>query len=241
MPETGQSWSVLVFCYNEAGTVKQVAESVLDFFHKIHCDDHEIIIVDDGSTDGSAAIIDTFAKEHPSVRVIRHEKNRGIGQALLSGYFAATKENITAVPADAQFDVNELSAFPEVEKGTFVSFFRKENTVYSLTRNILSWFNKMVNRVFLGIKLRDVNWVKIFKREELVQLDLKMKSSLVESEICSKLLIRNNKVIETHSVYHRRRSGVSKGAGGKVLRQAMAETLKLIFIISLYRFKKFPA
>ena len=89
----------------------------------------------------------------------------------------------------------------------------------------------------MGIDLRDVNWVKIYKREAILNLDLKLKSSLIESEICSKLLIKKNKAIETISVYHQRKFGVSKGASTKVVVQALKETAKLIFVIFLFRLK----
>jgi len=92
--------------------------------------------------------------------------------------------------------------------------------------------------LFLGIRLKDVNWVKIYKNSELKELNLKMKSSLVESEICSKLLLRKNKVLEVNSIYLQRKSGVSKGASLKITMQAMSETLKLIFVILFFRFSK---
>ncbi len=230
-----QSWSVVIFCYNESGTITSVIDSVHNFLNKINCTQSEIIIVDDGSKDGSVEKIKEAEKRYPNIKAIYHPKNLGIGQALKSGYFNAQYENITAVPADGQFDVNELIPFFNIDLNTFISFYRKENTIYSLQRNILSYFNKKVNSIFMGIDLRDVNWVKIYKREAIVNLDLRLKSSLIESEICSKLLIRKNRAIETISVYHQRKSGVSKGASTKVVVQALKETIKLIFVIFLFR------
>lgn len=235
-----QSWSVVVFCYNEAGTVMSVIESSLDFFQKINCADYEVIVVDDGSTDGSTDIIRKGEKKYPNIKAIYHDKNKGIGQALRSGYFNAQYENITAIPADGQFDTNELIPFANINTNSFVSFYRKENTIYSLQRNILSYFNKKVNSFFMGIYLRDVNWVKIYKREAFIKLDLKLKSSLIESEICSKLLLNHHKAIETVSIYHQRKFGVSKGASAKIVWQALKETIKLIFVIFLFRLKALP-
>lgn len=90
----------------------------------------------------------------------------------------------------------------------------------------------------MGIYLRDVNWVKIYKRGALINLDLKLQSSLIESEICSKLLITKHKVTESVSIYHQRKFGKSKGASAKIVWQALKETLKLIFVIFLFRLKK---
>lgn len=226
---------MIIFCFNEAGTIASVIHTAADFLKKINCTDSEIIIVDDGSRDGSKEIIEEEAKKHPNAKTVFHGRNSGIGRALLSGYSNCTKENVTAVPADGQFNLDELIPYANVQERTFISFFRKENTVYSLKRNFLSYLNKKINSIFLGIHLKDVNWVKIYKNSELKNLDLKMKSSLVESEICSKLIKRKNTVTEVHSSYLKRRSGVSKGASLKITLQAVRETLKLIFVILFYR------
>ena len=87
----------------------------------------------------------------------------------------------------------------------------------------------------MGIRLRDVNWIKAFKTNELKSFDWKLTSSLIESELCSKLLIKGNSVIEVVSVYHPRQAGMSKGASLKIVIQALKETLKLIFIISFFK------
>lgn len=238
MASATQSWSVIIFCYNEAGTVRHVVESVQGFFERAGCNDNEIIIVDDGSTDGSTELIREAEKKYANVRAIYHGTNRGIGHALRSGYWAASKENVTALPADGQFNTDELLLFANISPGTFVSFFRKENTVYSMRRNVLSYINKKLNSILLSIDLKDVNWVKVYKQEELSKLKLVMTSSLVESEICSKLILRNNKAIEVNSIYQRRSYGESKGASRKIVMQAMRETLKLIWVISLYKLSR---
>jgi dolichol-phosphate mannosyltransferase len=237
MERTKQSWSIIIFSYNEAGTLRSVIESVEWFFDTIGCVRNEVVIVDDGSTDNSREIVKATAEEFPNIKAVYHSKNLGIGHALRSGYAAVQYENVSAVPGDGQFNVAELVPFASLSPKTFVSFYRVENTIYSRGRNILSFVNKKLNAKFLGLEIRDVNWVKIYKRADLAELDVRMTSSLVESEICAKLLLGKSRLIESKSVYHPRKAGKSKGASFPVVLQAALETLTLICTVNLYRMK----
>jgi glycosyltransferase involved in cell wall biosynthesis len=215
-----------------------VVESVEDFFKTIQCASNEIIIVDDGSTDGCDEIARKAAESFANIKAVHHPRNLGIGQALRSGYARARNENVCAVPADGQFCIAELIPYADLPEKTLVSFYRKENSIYSFRRNLLSLLNRKLNASLLGLKMRDVNWVKIYKRPELEQLDLRMWSSLVESEICAKLMLRENKLIECESVYHPRKTGKSKGASFPIVLRAALETLKLLCVVNLYRMKR---
>jgi dolichol-phosphate mannosyltransferase len=230
-----QSWSIILFCYNEEAGVRKVYQAIQQVLPKISGKKNEIIIVDDGSQDGSAKIIREIAKKSRNVKAVYHPSNKGIGAALRSGYFAARYENVCAVPADGQFDPKELLPFPIIEEKTFVSFFRERLKGYSLFRKIVSGANRAINRIFLGIKLADVNWVKIYKLKELKKLDLKLQSSLIESEICAKLALRGNRCIETPSIYHPRSGGVPRGASFKMIRKALGETIRLAKVVNGYK------
>jgi glycosyltransferase involved in cell wall biosynthesis len=234
-----QTWSIVVFCYNEAGTVRDVIARTADLFDAHRPGLYEIIVVDDGSRDGSKEEIDAIAAERPdAVKVVRHEVNKGIGETLRDGYRAAQNENLTAVPADGQFDINELIPHLVLEPHTFVSFYRKENQVYTAFRTVLSAANKFINRILNGINLKDVNWVKIYKTAEIKSFDWKLHSSLIESELCAKLLIKGERAVEVVSVYHPRVSGQSKGASLRVVLQALLETVKLVWTVQLFRLRK---
>jgi len=236
METPSQSWSLIIFCYNEEKTIASVFHATYDLFSKANVRDFEIIIVDDGSRDDSPLEIKKIQEQYTEHTIaFFHEKNEGIGFALRRGYSAAKNENICAIPADGQFDVAELIPHLHVPEKTFISFYRKENVQYTTFRNILSYINKKINYYFIGIQLKDVNWVKIYKNKEIRKFEWKINSSLIESEICSKLLFNGNKVIEEVSVYLPRKAGQSKGASFKILVQAMKETIKLILVLIAYK------
>ena len=230
-----QTWSVGILCYNEAGTLGKVTKDLVDVLKQM-TDTFEVIIVDDRSSDGSRVVANDLANVYPQVRVVSHEMNKGIGGALRSIYDTAKYENIGFIPGDGQFDVKEYLPFPEIADNHFLSFYRKENTSYNLFRNALSLCNKKLNAMFLGITLKDVNWTKVYKRKDIRELNLELTSSLIESEICAKLLYQKKRVIEVESKYLPRTYGESKGASMKIVKKALKDTPVLIQIMS--RFKK---
>ncbi len=230
-----QSWTIGILCYNEAVTIVDVYSKVKTVLSQL-TGDSEIIIVDDGSTDGSIELIKKIYTYDPSVRLIFHEINKGIGASIRDVYFNATKQNVVFVPGDGQFDEMELIPFAEFSADHFICFFRHENETYSLFRNALSWANKMFNSWFLGFNLKDVNWVKVYKREILYKLELKSKSSIIESEICAKLTALGKTAVEVPSVYHPRIAGQSKGASFGTILKVYKELWAVYLLVK--KFKK---
>ena len=233
-----QSWSVGIICFNELGTIQNVFDNVLKMLSNFGCD-FEIILVDDASTDGSKEIIQNIASQFPhKVKSICHESNKGIGASIRDVYFNAEKENLVFVPGDGQFDVTELKPFKEFDAKNYICFYRQENQSYSLFRNILSYFNKIFNKVLLGLELKDVNWVKAYKTSIIQNIDLKIHSSAIESEICAKLNILNLVPIQVKSNYLPRTYGESKGASLTNMIRVGKELLTLFFIVSKFKVKK---
>lgn len=228
-----QSWSIGILCFNESGTIEQVYEDAKAVCHKLTTK-YEIILVDDASKDGSVEIIERICQKDKCVKGIFHKKNLGIGLSIRDIYFNAEMENVVFVPGDGQFDVKELLPYSEFDKKNFISFYRKENQSYSFFRNSLSYFNKLFNRFLLGLKLQDVNWVKVYKTEVLMDLDLKSKSSIIESEICAKLAKADISAIQVESKYIPRVYGESKGASWKIISKVYRELFKVFLIVRTF-------
>lgn len=228
-----QGWSIVVFGYNEAANFPRVLKDVCELLKEI-ADPFEIIAIDDGSRDGTERLLNDL-KDKMNLRVIIHAKNLGIGYSLREGYRSARYENVCAVPADGQFDIFELRKAATLEASSFVAFHRVQRPGYSPFRTFISGFNKWINSFFLNIDLKDINWVKVYKREDLQALPLKLTSSVVESEICARLLQKGFKVIEVESEYLPRLAGESKGASLPTVLRALREVGKLIFVTRIQR------
>ena len=179
------SISLIIFCYNEAGNIGRVIDLCRELLPTISSD-YELIVVNDGSNDNTAEEVKLKMKAFPALRLISHEVNKGIGNALRSGYGAATKEYVCAIPGDNQFELSLLKEVKPFDEETYYAFYRI-NTGYSTYRKLLSWGNRLFNQHVLGIFLRDVNWVKVYRLSQLQRIQPRLTSSLAESEICAKL------------------------------------------------------
>jgi glycosyltransferase involved in cell wall biosynthesis len=227
------NYSIIIFCYNEQGAIQDVFNAAFEFLQSLKSDS-EIIIVNDGSTDETTRICIQIQQQHPSVIVVHHKKNLGIGMALKSGYKIATKEYVCAIPGDGQFNIDELKMVKKFGKYVYYSFYRPE-TNYSFYRQCLTWFNRLFNQHFLAIYLRDVNWVKVYRKEQIELANPQLKSSLIESEICAKLYKTCIFPIEIPSVYLQRKTGIAKGGNLKTLSKAFKEAILLWWVAIFFK------
>src|ERR1041385_6719184 len=101
--------SVFFPAYNDSGTIASMVIRSVKAASEL-TPDFEIIIVDDGSGDGTADIADELARTYPQVRAVHHPTNRDYGAALRTGFRSATKDLIFYTDGDAQYDPTELAA-----------------------------------------------------------------------------------------------------------------------------------
>src|SRR3954467_14067528 len=101
--------SVFFPAYNDSGTIASMVIRAVQAASEL-TPDFEVIVVNDGSSDATAAVADELARTYSNVRVVHHPKNRGYGGALQTGFRSATKELIFYTDGDAQYDPAEVAA-----------------------------------------------------------------------------------------------------------------------------------
>ncbi len=106
-PRALTSLSIFFPCYNEARNVGIMIEQSAKVAESYGVD-YEVIVVDDGSRDGSAAIIKEWQKRNPRVRLVQHEKNMGYGAALRTGLANAKKDLVFVTDGDNQFQPSDI-------------------------------------------------------------------------------------------------------------------------------------
>lgn len=231
-------FSIGVLCYNEEDNIITVLNNLEVFLFQNSKLRFEVIIVDDCSSDNSINRIKEFIKDKYEFSLIIHESNKGIGGALRSIYEEAKGQIVTSVPGDGQFNVFELQPFLNFEHKRIVNLYRVENENYNFFRNGLSYLNRKINKYFLGLDFKDINWILIFDGLELQRVKpFSLSSSLITSEICAKMIYNNCHVIETQSRYLTRKYGKSKGASFKIVFLASIELFKLIYSYWKYKMR----
>src|SRR5947209_13354579 len=119
-----RSLSLVIPAYNEEAGIRQaVAEA--DTALAGLAQDYEILVVDDGSGDGTAAAVARAAQAHPRVRLLRHDRNRGYSAALRTGFEGARGRLVAFTDADCQFDLADLGLLlPLAERSPLVVGYR---------------------------------------------------------------------------------------------------------------------
>ncbi|MBU0673513.1 MAG: NAD-dependent epimerase/dehydratase family protein [Proteobacteria bacterium] len=174
--------SVIVPAYNEAGNletfVRYTVEAVSRFLGNF-----EVIIVNDGSHDGTGFIADRLVAEDNRVRVVHHPFNVGYGGAQKSGFRHAGKEWAVVVPADHQFDVADLEKFYEARKSADIICSRRIERQDPMIRILISRFYNWLMRLFYHVPLRDLNWVKMFRTSIFEEIEIETHGFAVDAEI----------------------------------------------------------
>jgi len=182
--------SVVIPCFNEAATLEQVVAAV----RAVEPKDKEIILVDDGSTDGTADLIRSKLADQVE-RVIFHDQNRGKGAALRSGFAVATGDVVIVQDADLEYDPREfVKLMRPIEEGRADVVFGSRFSGGESHRVLYFWHSVM-NRLLttLSNMLTDLNLTdmevcyKLFRREILEQVTIEEDRFGFEPEITAKV------------------------------------------------------
>lgn len=199
--------SIIIPCYNEFNTILSLIDSV----KKSPIANKEIIIVDDGSKDGTREILDKI-KDDPGLRVIFHKINQGKGAALRTGFREATGDICIVQDADLEYDPKELPIViqpivdgkADVVFGSRFQSGRPHRVVYFWHRVGNSLLTLMSN-IFTDLNLSDMETCyKAFRREVIQGIQIQENRFGFEPEVTAKIAKMNLRIYEVGISYYGR-------------------------------------
>jgi len=221
------SLTVAMPAYNEELNIGPMIEMV---FTKVAplVSDLEVIVVDDGSKDNTAAVVAEIAARDPRVRLIRHPYNMGYGAAVKDSIWAATKDYILTTDSDLQFDLSEVKRFlPRLLTADMVAGYRRSRSdpwYRKLFGNGWSW---LVNLLF-GYTVRDVDCAfKLFKRRIIETITVESSGAMFSAEFLVKTKQAGFKIVEEPVSHFPRKAGSQTGAKMSVILRAFRELFQL--------------
>lgn len=158
------SVSVVTPVFNEEEIIESAVNTNLRLLRQYGCD-FEILLVNDGSTDGSARIIDRCFSDIPSIRIIHMPANEGFGGAVRRGIAAAGKEYILCIPADSPLTDEVLASFlAAAGKADIIVSYRLERLGYTPRMKLNSKVFHFIVSALFDMHLRDFNWIHMYHR-----------------------------------------------------------------------------
>ena len=174
------SVSAVFPCYNDENTIGGLVDDVYAALSPL-VPAVEVIVVNDGSADGSGAVLDALALDRPWLRVVHHETNGGYGKALLSGFGAAQHDWIFYTDGDAQYDASEAAllvplATDDIDVVQGFKIGRGD-----------SWYRKLIGRIYhhvvkllFRLKVRDTDCdFRMFRRQLIIDRPLTSTSGVI--------------------------------------------------------------
>jgi glycosyltransferase involved in cell wall biosynthesis len=207
--------------HNEEANIEELVAEALETLPSI-AETFEIIAVDDGSKDRTGEIADRLAAEHPGVvRVVHHMPNRGYGGALRSGFEHARYELLAFTDGDRQFriaDIARLTArLAEADRPDVVVGYRIKRAD-PFIRIAYARSYKLANRIFFGLKVRDVDCAaKLFRREALEGVRVESAGAFFSAELLIKTLEQGRSIVEVGIPHYPRIAGSPTGAKVSVI------------------------
>jgi glycosyltransferase involved in cell wall biosynthesis len=228
--------SVFFPAYNDSGTIASLVITALKTARRL-TPDFEIIVVNDGSADSTAEIIDELARTYPQVRTVHHESNRGYGGALRSGFAASTRELIFYTDGDAQYDPGEMETLWAVWRDDvdLINGYKISRSD-PLHRIVIGRIYHHVVKLLFGLKVRDVDCdFRLLRKSIFDRVTLEKNSGVICLEMMKKIQDAGFRIAEVPVHHYHRAYGRSQFFNFRRLAKTAADVFRLWFVLVVRR------
>ncbi len=203
--------SVFFPACNDAATIASLVIAAVQTASRL-TPDFEVLIVNDGSTDATASVADELARLYPQVRVIHHERNRGYGGALRSGFGAATKDLVFYTDGDAQYDPREMERlWVRMEAGIDLVNGYKISRSDPVHRILIGRVYHHTVKMLFGLRVRDVDCdFRLIRRSVFDTVRLEKTSGVICLEMMKKIQDAGFQIAEVPVHHYHRAYGKSQ-------------------------------
>jgi glycosyltransferase involved in cell wall biosynthesis len=210
-PASPSSLSVFFPAYNDSGTIASLVIRALQTASRL-TPNHEVIVVNDGSTDSTAQILNALTLVYPSLRVVTHQVNQGYGGALRSGFAAASKDIVFYTDGDAQYDPGEMELLwqqmrPEVDLVNGYKISRSD----PCHRIFIGRLYHHIVKTLFGLTVRDVDCdFRMMRRTIFDRVRLEKNSGVICLEMMKKIQDAGFTIVEVPVHHYHRAYGRSQ-------------------------------
>jgi len=207
--QNNATFSIVVPLFNEEENVEPLIKTILGAVG-VNSNFLEIVLVDDGSSDATAALATELSKRDGRIRLIRHERNQGLGAAIRTGLNEARGDFALYTDADLPFDFNLIPYLFSLADKTRVVAGCRLNRGEGLRRLLLTRAYNLLVRLLFGLRMTDVNFAcKIFPRRFLNEAEFASEGSFIDVEMLLEARRLGLEILEQPLRYRPRERGLS--------------------------------
>jgi glycosyltransferase involved in cell wall biosynthesis len=229
--------------YNDSGTIASMVIRAVKAAAEL-TPDYEVIVVNDGSVDGTAEVADELARTYSHVRVIHHPNNRGYGGALQAGFRSATKDLIFYTDGDAQYDPAELSVlWAQMTPGADLVNGYKISRSDPFHRIVIGRvYHHLVSTLF-GLTVRDIDCdFRLMRRSIFDRVHLEKTSGVICLEMMKKIHDAGFRIVEVPVHHYHRSFGKSQFFNFRRICKTAADVMRLwVALVVLRQHRRAPS
>jgi glycosyltransferase involved in cell wall biosynthesis len=234
--ERAPSLSVFFPAYNDSGTIASMVVQAMQAARAL-TDDFEVVVVNDGSRDKTAAVLAELETLYPRLRVVTHAANRGYGGALQTGFLSSTKDLIFYTDGDAQYDPGEMALlWPAMTMDVDWVNGYKISRSDPLHRIVIGRLYHHIVKTLFGLKVRDVDCdFRLIRRTVFDTVRLEKTSGVICLEMMKKFHDFGFRVAEVPVRHYHRAYGKSQFFNFPRLARTAVDVAKLWVALVIQR------